>query len=403
MKKTKRFCSALCAALMFFSLLSLSGHSTDAYGATLKEQLAASEAKKAQLQKELDAIKKNKDSALQQKYVLDERNAVIQGQIDLLADRIDELEINIATTDAQLRETAAQEEEQYELFCRQVRQEEERGPLSFWSVLFKASSFADLLSRIDFVNEIMDYDQSVIDTLGNLRARLSDQEAQLQASKTDLEAQRVELKVRQQELSEQIRAAEQVIADYSATQAGKEAMLKAEKAASDALNVEIKRQEEEERKWQEQQRAIEKSYPNVNSYLKSFIWPTTVTKLLTSGYGGRDAPCPGASSNHMGVDIAASRNTSILAVQSGTVCFAGWNGGYGNCVMIEHAMKVKTVYGHMNKISVSVGQSVKQGDVIGLVGSTGVSTGPHIHYEIRINNTPTNPLPYLPGYVRYGW
>ena len=402
MKSFRRIGSALCAALMILSLLSLSARTgRSAYGATLQQQLAQHEARKAEIQKQLDAIKADKSSALQQKYLLDERNAVIQQQVDLLEERIEELEINIATTDAQLQETTAQEQNQYDLFCRQVRQEEEQGALSYWSVIFKASSFADLLSRIDFINEIMDYNQSVIKTLSDLRERLDLQEAKLQADKADLVAQRKDLVARQQELSEQIRAAEKVIADYAATEVGKQALLKAEKEAADAITAEIKRQEEIAR--QQQQQESSGSYSSREAYLKSFIWPTTVTKLLTSGYGGRDAPCPGASSNHLGVDIGAPRNTDILAAQSGTVTFAGWNGGYGNCVMIQHEWGVKTVYGHMNKISVSVGQTVKKGEVIGLVGSTGVSTGPHIHYEIRINNTAISPLPYLPGYVRYGW
>ena len=130
--------------------------------------------------------------------------------------------------------------------------------------------------------------------------------------------------------------------------------------------------------------------------------------MITGGYGGRDAPCPGASTYHLGVDIGASWGSDIYATKAGTVKVAneGWNYGLGYCVKIQHDDGTSTVYGHMSRVIAVVGQRVAQGQVIGKIGSTGVSTGPHLHYEIRIggvNGTAVNPLPYLPGYVRYGW
>lgn len=138
-----------------------------------------------------------------------------------------------------------------------------------------------------------------------------------------------------------------------------------------------------------------------------FIWPTAC-RLITGGYGGRDAPCPGASTYHLGVDIGASWGSDIYATKAGTVMLAneGWNYGLGYCVKIQHDDGTSTVYGHMSRVIAVTGQRVAQGQVIGKIGSTGVSTGPHLHYEIRIggvNGTAVNPLPYLPGYVRYGW
>ena len=130
--------------------------------------------------------------------------------------------------------------------------------------------------------------------------------------------------------------------------------------------------------------------------------------MITGGYGGRDAPCPGASTYHLGVDIGASWGSDIYATKAGTVMLAneGWNYGLGYCVKIQHDDGTSTVYGHMSRVIAVTGQRVAQGQVIGKIGSTGVSTGPHLHYEIRIggvNGTAVNPLPYLPGYVRYGW
>ena len=133
-----------------------------------------------------------------------------------------------------------------------------------------------------------------------------------------------------------------------------------------------------------------------------------ICRLITGGYGGRDAPCPGASTYHLGVDIGASWGSDIYATKAGTVKVAneGWNYGLGYCVKIQHDDGTSTVYGHMSRVIAVVGQRVAQGQVIGKIGSTGVSTGPHLHYEIRIGGvtgTAVNPLPYLPGYIRYGW
>ena len=135
---------------------------------------------------------------------------------------------------------------------------------------------------------------------------------------------------------------------------------------------------------------------------------TDILTTITGGFGGRDAPCPGASTYHLGVDIGASWGSDIYATKAGTVKVAneGWNYGLGYCVKIQHDDGTSTVYGHMSRVIAVVGQRVAQGQVIGKIGSTGVSTGPHLHYEIRIggvNGTAVNPLPYLPGYVRYGW
>ena len=162
-----------------------------------------------------------------------------------------------------------------------------------------------------------------------------------------------------------------------------------------------------EKELQEEIRKSEEANRNNQTAVGGFIWPTAC-RLITGGYGGRDAPCPGASTYHLGVDIGASWGSDIYATKAGTVKVAneGWNYGLGYCVKIQHDDGTSTVYGHMSRVIAVVGQRVAQGQVIGKIGSTGVSTGPHLHYEIRIggvNGTAVNPLPYLPGYVRYGW
>jgi len=126
------------------------------------------------------------------------------------------------------------------------------------------------------------------------------------------------------------------------------------------------------------------------------IWPTPGCKYITSPYGYRYHPVYGYSSFHTGIDIGANNRSNVVAVQDGVVTLAQYNGGYGNCVMISHGGGISTLYAHGSQILVKNGQSVKQGDVIMLVGSTGVSTGPHLHFEVRVNGSHTQPLNYLP-------
>ena len=394
--KLKQLTALVCAAAMMAALCLALRPVDTAYGASLNDQLAETRAKKQEIQQQLDQIKSDKAKALEQKELLDQQAAVIAQQIDLL-------ELQIKDTQDRITENEAQEEQQYQLFCRQVRQEEERGTVSYWSVLFKATGFADLLSRMDFINEIVEHDQSVIDQLRALREQLAQ-------DKADLEQQQAELTASKTELDAQVAEATRVFEEYAASEAGQQALLNQQAAREKELQEEIRKSEEANR--------------NNQTAVGGFIWPTACRpttgagpgarlrppprRLTPGGYGGRDAPCPGASTYHLGVDIGASWGSDIYATKAGTVKVAneGWNYGLGYCVKIQHDDGTSTVYGHMSRVIAVVGQRVAQGQVIGKIGSTGVSTGPHLHYEIRIggvNGTAVNPLPYLPGYVRYGW
>ena len=374
----KRALSLLCAACMAASLLCMA-KPVPTYADSLSDQLQEARDAQAELEKQIEAIQSDKSKALEEKALLDRQNDKLRSEISLLQQQSDE-------TQTRITELTQKEQEQYELFCRQVREEEERGTVSYWSVLFKATGFADLLSRMDFINEIVEHDQSVIDQLRALREQLAQ-------DKADLEQQQAELTASKTELDAQVAEATRVFEEYAASEAGQQALLNQQAAREKELQEEIRKSEEANR--------------NNQTAVGGFIWPTAC-RLITGGYGGRDAPCPGASTYHLGVDIGASWGSDIYATKAGTVMLAneGWNYGLGYCVKIQHDDGTSTVYGHMSRVIAVTGQRVAQGQVIGKIGSTGVSTGPHLHYEIRIggvNGTAVNPLPYLPGYVRYGW
>lgn len=391
MKKCKRVIGFALAGCMVLSL-TLTVPPVKAYGSEVddwNEQLAASEDKLDELQGKIDATKKEKDKALEAKALLDERNEVLQDQITTVKAQIDE-------TSKRIAENEAQEKAQYEIFCKQVRQEEERGPVSYWSVLFKATSFADLLSRADFINEIMEHDQQVINDLQTIRTQLDkDREA--------LEAQQAVLNDSQAELESQIAEANSIVNDLASTAEGLQKMYDEEEAEGERIQAMID-------DYYSQHGDVggggtsggSNDTSTQDGVLSGLIWPTNQTRYITSKFGPRVPPVPGASSYHPGIDIGVPYGTDVYASQDGVVIQAGWNGGYGISVIIAHPNGVTTLYGHMCDWLVSEGQTVSRGQVIGLVGSTGNSSGPHIHMEVRINGTRVDPLSYLDGnYIPY--
>ena len=379
MLSRKRALSLLCAACMAASILCMA-YPVKTYASSLSDQLQEARDAQAELEKQIEAVQADKTKALEEKALLDKQNDQIRAEISLLQQQSDE-------TEARITQLTQKEKEQYELFCKQVREEEERGTVSYWSVLFKASSFSDLLSRVDFVNEVMDYDRQVISDLQATRQQLTEDKAALEQQKSELSAS-------QQKLQQQIDEADALIREYEQTEEGHQAVLD-EAAADEARILELIRQ-------QQNSGGGGGGSTGDNSGVNGYIWPTNNTRVITSPYGERWCPFHGYES-HNGADIDAARGSAVLAAKSGRVIQAGWNGGYGISVMIAHDDGITTLYGHMDGCSVSVGQTVSQGETIGICGSTGNSTGAHIHYTMYKNGSTIDPLPYLPGYIPWDW
>lgn len=376
----KRALSLLCAACMAASLLCMA-KPVPTYASSLSDQLQEARDAQAELEKQIEAIQSDKSKALEEKALLDRQNDKLRSEISLLQQQSDE-------TQTRITELTQKEQEQYELFCRQVREEEERGTVSYWSVLFKASSFTDLLARMDFVNEVMDYDRQVISDLQTTRRQLTEDKAALEQQKSELESS-------QTKLQQQVDAASTLIREYEETEAGHQAML--DEAAEDEARIQALIRQQ-----QSGGSSGGGGSSGSNSGVDGYIWPTNNTRVVTSPYGERWCPFHGYES-HNGADIDAARGSAVLAAKSGRVIQAGWNGGYGISVMIAHDDGITTLYGHMDGCSVSVGQTVSQGETIGICGNTGNSSGAHIHYTMYKNGGTIDPLPYLPGYIAWDW
>lgn len=404
MKSAKRI---LCAFLAVLTLLTLAaaGSVRPAYAAKtaaeLEEeqrkaaQIAALEQKKKEQQEKLKELEKQiaeakakKEDVMVTKNLLDQRNQLLLEQIDDTQNQIDDAAAQIARYELL-------EQEQYELFCQQVRSEEERGSLSYLSVLFKATSMADLLNRMEFVNEVAEYNKTLI-------AAMKETRENIKAEKTEMEAKEAQLGEQQDELQGKLDETTKLMNEYAADQRELEKLYAAEEEAGKAIVAEINRLMAES---------------DVVPSAEGFIWPVTTSRKISSPQGNRVSPGNGiGSSNHKGVDICnVSYSSKIYATKSGKVLIAsmpysdpdGGSSGYGNYVVIDHGGGMSTLYAHMSIVKVSVGQYVSQGDVIGVTGNTGASTGPHLHYEVhsttmvngRAVTVYENPLNYLPGYI----
>ena len=367
----------------------------------LKDEANSLDAEKKELEAQLDALADDKSQAVARKELLDQQIANTEAQIANVQAQIDEYAALITQTEQELTEAEEQEAAQYELFCDRVREMEKQGEVSYWAVLFRATSFTDLLGRLDAVNEVMQYDQGVINDLKALQAEIEEKKATLETSKTESEAARSELESKKSELNTQRNEANAVIQELTANENETEAVLADLEAEQDALWAEAQRLSDQLVAEQAANGQSTESNPG------GYIWPVD-SRYITSTVGGRASPGGIGSTNHKGTDIGRVGYTSpIYASKSGTVIVSQYSSSYGNYVVISHGSGNTTLYAHMSSRKVSVGEYVNQGDVIGITGSTGNSTGPHLHFEVTENGVRVNPLNdgaepkmgYLTGYT----
>ena len=357
-----------------------------------KQEKKSLESEKSKLQEQLKSLQKDKNSALAQKENLDAQISLIRSEISNTEEQIEQYQSMIDLTEMRIADTQRKHEAQYELFCVRVRAMEERGTVSYWSVLFHSADFAEMLSAVDFIAEIMESDQRVIDELQSTEEQLAEEQASLEGQLAEQEAVRRELAARNEELNTQLSAARNLIASIAADEAAYQRLIKEKEAAAAKEQEEIVRLSRELAAQQASQAATQGGY----------IWPCS-SHYVTSPLGSRYTGISGASTNHMGIDIGrVYYSTQIVAAKAGTVIISGYNKYRGNYVVVSHGSGNTTTYQHLSKRSVSVNQKVSQGQVVGISGATGVASGPHLHFEITENGKIIDPLKYLTNYIK-GW
>ena len=362
----------------------------------LKKEANSLSGEKKELQKKVNALSADLKNNRQKKELLDSQIRVLSTEIANTESMISTYEELILQSEEELALAEAEEAAQYELFCQRVRAMEEQGTVDYWSVLFRATSFSDLLGRLDIINEIMEYDQRVMDDLKKLQEEVATKKAGLEVQKSGAEEAKATLLTQKSDLDRQREEANELVKQLQADTAEAKAEMAAVAAEEEAILAEALR--------------LSKLYAQQNqdpATQGGYIWPVD-SRYITSTVGGRTSPGGVGSTNHKGTDIGRVGYTSpIYASKSGTVIVSQYTKSYGNYVVITHGDGNTTLYAHMSSRKVSVGQRVKQGDVIGITGSTGNSTGPHLHFEITEGGVRINPLShgaapkkgYLSGYT----
>ena len=358
----------------------------------LKGDAADTKARKKELQDQLKAIENDKAKALERKQILDQQLAAIDAQVANTQSQIDTYVSLIAEQEVALADAQAKEAAAYERFCQRARAMEEAGTVSYWSVLFEAKDYTDLLDRLALVDEIMEYDNTVVDTLAAARQEVEETLAGLNESKAALDEQKAELDAQRAEQASKVKEAQALVDELKGQAAAAEALVAAEEAEEKKINNQIaQKQKELDRLIASQQI----TFTTGSGY--HYPLPSSNTHI-TSYFGPRTHPITGKYNNHTGIDIAAPGGTTITAVQGGVVTISAYAPtSYGNYVVVSHGNGMTTLYAHMSSRAVSEGQVVSQGQTLGYVGMTGSATGNHLHLELRINGVRQDPRSMFPG------
>ena len=394
MKKTRKL-RIVCAALAVFVTVAalLPGISgTDALAVSqsqidaLEEQRDALRAEREEMQAGIDELESQQADVLQQKAALDAQNEVYRQEIELIEEQVS-LYTQLVEQKRQEVELATQaESEQLATYRRHVRAMEENGRYTYLSILFGSRSLGELMSNLDMIGEIMEADQRSYEQYTAAREQSEQIQAEYETMLTELDSRQSELETEKAALEVQIDEATQMIVDLEAQLETDRAAYEEQLAKEAALEADI----------QEMIAELERQEA-ANSIVSTgtYIWPLPGYRP-GSAYGWRIHPIWGDRRFHAGEDIGAPMGTSILAADSGIATVIPDNGnGYGNYIMINHGGGRVTLYAHMSGFAVSNGATVTQGQTIGYVGSTGNSTGPHLHFEVRVNGATTDPKSYF--------
>ena len=411
-KRKIRAAVALCLSVLMIGTAVSETIPVPAYAVTqsqideLKAQRNVIRAQRQEKQAIVEALEAEKADVVAQKQAMDERNMYTLQQIQLNNQEIELYDEMIAEKAAELEEAQRLEDEQLERYRARVRAMEENGGYNILAIISKSDSFSDMLTAMDDVGEIMESDRQLEDAYIAARENTESVKADYEDTRSELEELKAQLKAEQEELEKDIEEAIQIILNLENDLENRQAEYDAIMAAEDAANATIDKLVAE----LEAQRAAEAAAAAAAAAAAggssgggsanasgSFLWPVASYVYVSSRFGLRVHPITGEKKSHTGIDIASNQGTAVYASDGGSVTLAGWNGGYGNCIMIDHGNGYVTLYGHLSSISVSVGQTVSQGATIGAVGSTGNSTGPHLHFEVLKNGTRIDPEQFFSG------
>lgn len=358
------------------------------------------------LKKQLDENSAKTQTTIDQKSAIDQQISITEAEIENANAQIQQYSLLIAEKQKELDAAMEEQEELNRKYQARLRAMEETGSISYWSILFKASSFADLLSRIDSIREVAESDQRMLEELEKIADTIKEDRIEMEAELTAQEEAKTLLAEKEDTLLTQREEADKLLKQLKIETDNLTELYKANEEAEAAARAEaMKKQREYEAQLSKEQAAAlasqnknnvagSGSSGNVTPGTSGFSRPLDYL-TVTCAYGWRIHPIYGDRRFHTGVDFGMAQGSPIYAIAAGTVTSAYYNTANGYMVTIAHGNGYGSLYGHMTHYTVSAGDSVSQGEIIGYVGSTGWSTGPHLHFEIHVNGNTVNPMDYV--------
>ena len=354
------------------------------YGQSVTELKKKQKAINTEIQKNKENIKQIQNQTKNVSNQIKELDLKMEGaalELDNVEAQLVQLGLDIEVAEGELHEAEENLADQEDLFNQRIRVMYKTGNVGYIEVLLASTDVKDFLSRKDMIQSIAEHDKDLIVFMKEQRDIIDNKKTELEAAKASVEVTKSKLEARKRDLEAATREKENLMA---------------------SLEADAKKLEQEYDKLNDYAKQIDSQILKLQTISSPYsggkmAWPVPGYSRITSYYGYRIHPIFKVKKLHTGIDIGAPSGTPVTAASDGTVISTGWMGGYGKAVIIDHGGKIATLYAHNSSILVSEGTQVKRGDVIAKVGSTGNSTGPHLHFEVRKNGSYVDPIPWLKG------
>lgn len=354
--------------------------STAAY-ASLEDDKASYDKQAEDKRAESDALQSKIESLSEEKRAIDEEADAAIAEHKSLRAVLDETLQRLEQNETRLKEVEADYQKKSDKLGKRVRDIYVNGQISYLDVLFGAKDFSDLMTRMDLLKKVIKQDYDLVHLVLNEKTEIETTKKKLEKDKETRAEQELKARRARETMEEKVRKRQAIIDQMKNDKATVDRQYDELMAASKQIEEMLRRS------------SMANMPASAGGGNGSMIWPVGGT--ITSEYGWRVHPITGTQKYHSGIDIGADYGTPIAAAASGTVEYAGWISGYGNTIIINHGGGITTLYGHNQSLAASVGQQVSQGETIAYCGSTGNSTGPHCHFEVRQNGEPVSPYGYL--------